>query len=65
MVHFLFNFFGVLIIFCIPFMYRIPIFLATKFASLASERKYLAFVYIIGVFFVIPGFFLGVTKLFG
>jgi len=65
MVHFLFNFFGVLIIYCIPFLCRIPIFLSTKFASLASERKYLAFVYIIGVFFVIPGFFLGVTKLFG
>ncbi len=65
MVHFLFNFFGVLIIYCIPFLCRIPIFLATKFASMASERKYLAFAYIIGVFFVIPGFFLGVTKLFG
>jgi sodium-dependent phosphate cotransporter len=65
MVHFLFNFFGVLIIYCIPFLCRIPILVATKFASLASERKYLAFVYIIGVFFVIPDFFLGMTKLFG
>lgn len=65
MVHFLFNFFGVLIIYCVPFLCRVPIFLAETFASMASERKYLAFVYIIGVFFVIPGFFLGITKLFG
>jgi sodium-dependent phosphate cotransporter len=65
MVHFLFNFFGVLIIYGIPFLCRLPIFLAESFANAACERKYLAFVYIFGVFFVIPGFFLGVTKLFG
>ncbi len=63
MVHLLYNFLGVVIIYGIPFLRRLPIQGAQTLALVASERKYLAFAYIIGVFFVIPGILLGFTAL--
>jgi len=64
MVHLLYNFFGVIIIYGIPFFCRLPIVWAESLANIVSERKYMAFVYMIGVFFVIPGFLLGATYIF-
>ncbi|MEM8781195.1 MAG: Na/Pi symporter, partial [Cyanobacteria bacterium P01_G01_bin.49] len=64
LVHMLYNTFGVVIIYGIPFLCRLPILSAQTLASVASERKSIAFAYIIGVFFVIPGMLLGATTIF-
>lgn len=63
LIHLLYNVIGVLVIYGIPFLRQLPIIGAQTLALVASERKYLAFVYIIGVFFVIPGMCLGITML--
>ncbi|NEP36491.1 MAG: Na/Pi cotransporter family protein [Moorea sp. SIO3B2] len=63
MVHLLYNVLGVVIIYGIPFLCRLPIVSAETLAAVASEGKAIAFAYIIGVFFVIPGILLGVTVL--
>ena len=63
MVHLLYNVLGVVIIFGIPFLAKLPIIGAETLAKVASERKVLAFAYIISVFFVIPGLLLAVTAL--
>ncbi|MEB3214124.1 MAG: Na/Pi symporter [Leptolyngbyaceae bacterium] len=63
MVHLLYNTLGVIIIYCIPFLCKLPVLGAETLASVASARKYLAFLYIISVFFVIPGLLLGITAL--
>lgn len=64
LVHMLYNTFGVIVIYGIPFLCRLPITCAQTLANVASERKAIAFTYIIGVFFVIPGLLLGSTALF-
>ena len=63
MVHMLYNFLGVVVIYGIPFLCQLPLIGAQKLADVASERKYLAFVYILGVFFVIPAILLGISTL--
>lgn len=63
MVHMLYNLLGVIVIYGIPFLCKLPILGAQTLANVASERKYLAFAYIISVFFVIPGILLGFTAL--
>ncbi|NEN95222.1 MAG: Na/Pi cotransporter family protein [Moorea sp. SIO1F2] len=64
MVHLIYNVLGVVIIYGIPFLCRLPIISAETLAAVASERKAIAFAYIIGVFFVIPGILLGATAIF-
>ncbi|MEM9218054.1 MAG: Na/Pi symporter [Cyanobacteria bacterium P01_F01_bin.150] len=63
MVHLLFNTLGVVLIYSIPFLCRLPLRGAETLAAVAAERKYLAFLYILSVFFVIPGLLLGWTAL--
>lgn len=63
MVHMLYNVLGVVVIYGIPFLCTLPLKGAQTLAKVASERKYLAFVYIIAVFFVVPGILLGITTL--
>jgi len=63
MVHMLYNFLGVVVIYGIPFLCQLPLIGAQKLADVASEGRYLAFVYILGVFFVIPAILLGVSTL--
>ncbi|MBE9097974.1 Na/Pi symporter [Vacuolonema iberomarrocanum] len=63
MVHLLYNTLGVVVIYGIPFLCRLPLIGAETLATVASERKYLAFAYIIAVFFLLPGLLLGVTAL--
>ncbi|MEM1239637.1 MAG: Na/Pi symporter [Cyanobacteria bacterium P01_H01_bin.26] len=63
MVHMLYNFLGVVVIYGIPFLCKLPLMGAQTLANVASERKYLAFMYIVSVFFVIPGILLGFTAL--
>ncbi|NET09597.1 MAG: Na/Pi cotransporter family protein [Symploca sp. SIO2B6] len=61
MVHFLFNVAGVIVIYGVPFLCRLPILGAETLANVATERKYLVFIYIITVFFLLPGLLLGIT----
>lgn len=63
MVHMLFNLLGVIVIYGIPFLCKLPTLGAQTLANVAAERKYLAFFYIISVFFVIPGLLLGFAAL--
>lgn len=63
MVHLLYNTLGVVIIYGIPFLCRLPIVGAETLAAVAADRKYLAFLYIVTVFFLIPGMLLGLTAL--
>jgi len=63
MVHMLYNVLGVVVIYCIPFLCGLPLRGAEALAAVASEKKYLAFAYIVSVFFVIPGLLLGITAL--
>ncbi len=64
LVHLLFNVFGVIVIFGIPLLRRVPLVCASSLAKLASERRAMAFLYIIGVFFLFPLACLGIYKLF-
>ncbi|MEL6222213.1 MAG: Na/Pi symporter [Cyanobacteria bacterium J06627_8] len=62
-VHLVYNTLSVLIVYGTPFLRPLPIMGAEKLAAVASERKYLALVYVLSVFFVIPGLLLGITTL--
>ncbi|NQT22849.1 MAG: Na/Pi symporter [Candidatus Omnitrophica bacterium] len=53
-VHLLFNLCGVLIFYPIKAIRTIPITLAKSLASAISEKRYLAFVYVGVVFFILP-----------
>ena len=64
LVHFMYNLFGVVVIYSIPWLARIPLLGAENLAAIASERKPLAFAYVVGVFFLIPAMFLGITTLY-
>ena len=64
LVHLIYNLFGVVVIYSIPWLSRLPLLGAERLAAIASERKVLAFVYVVGVFFLIPAMFLGITTLY-
>lgn len=63
-VHFLFNTFGVLCLYPIPLFRRIPINLAQRLGIVASQKRWLAFAYVFGIFFLIPFLLIFVSKLF-
>ena len=54
-VHLLYNVLGVAIIYGLPFLRDLPVKLAGKLANVATEHKLLVIVYVLGVFFAIPG----------
>lgn len=53
-IHLLYNVIGTVVIYGISFLRNLPIIGAETLAAIASDRKYLVFVYIICVFFLIP-----------
>jgi solute carrier family 34 (sodium-dependent phosphate cotransporter) len=61
LVHLLFNIAGVLLLYPIPFLRRIPLQVATKIGEWASKRRSMVFVYIILIFYAVP--FLGIVVL--
>ena len=63
-VHFLFNVTGVLFIYPIPVCRTIPIRLAKRLGILASRKRYYAFVYVLGIFFLLPALLIFISKLF-
>ncbi len=62
MVHLLYNLVGTIIIYGIPFLRNTPIWSAKNLAKIASDREYLAIVYIITTFFLIPAILLIFTR---
>lgn len=54
MIHFLFNFIGVCLIFGVPFLRRIPMICASLLARQAIRRRSIALAYVLGVFFIAP-----------
>ena len=54
LVHLLFNVFGILLIYPIPKIRYIPVLLAEKLSDIAVHKKWLAVVYVVIAFIVIP-----------
>lgn len=54
MVHVLFNFFGVLILFPIPQIRRIPILIAEQLGTLSAKHRAVGICYVLVLFFLIP-----------
>lgn len=61
--HFLFNLVGTLLIYPIPAIRRIPIRLAAGLGALGSRSRYVAIAFVLGLFFVIPGLLIFVTRM--
>ena len=53
-VHLLFNISGILLIYPVEAVRRIPLRLADALASLASRRRWIAMTYIIILFYAVP-----------
>ncbi|NCC32178.1 MAG: Na/Pi cotransporter family protein [Chloroflexia bacterium] len=64
LVHLFFNLFGTLIIFGIPFLRNLPVVGSERLGVAASERPWVAFAYLGGVFFALPLLLLGLSMLF-
>jgi sodium-dependent phosphate cotransporter len=62
--HFLFNLTGTVCIYPIKFFRVVPISLAKAFGDLAATKRWYAFVYVIGVFFLVPTLLIIISKLF-
>ncbi|MBU0468220.1 MAG: Na/Pi symporter [Candidatus Omnitrophica bacterium] len=62
-VHLLFNCLGVLFIFPIHAVRRIPIRLAQGLGELAYKNRSIAFFYVFGLFFVLPGILILISKM--
>lgn len=54
-VHFLFNLIGAVAIYPVPLFRRIPLMLAKELGNLAYEKRRYAILYVLGMFFVMPG----------
>lgn len=54
LVHFLFNFAAVSLIYGLPFLRHVPIFIAQRLARLAKTWKLFPVIYVLGIFFTIP-----------
>ena len=63
-IHLTYNFLGVVVIYGVPWFRFLPVKAAEWLGETAAENKLVALGYILGVFFVIPGLCLGVTKMF-
>ena len=63
LVHLLYNLFGVIVIYGIPFLRELPIKGAETLADVAVKNKLVALGYIAGMFFVIPFVLIGVSNL--
>ena len=58
LVHFLFNFLAVVVIYGIPFLRELPLKGAEKLADVGTKNKLLALAYVVGTFFILPGLIL-------
>lgn len=58
LVHFFFNFLAVALIYGVPFLRELPLQAAERLAEVGSNNKFMAFAYVLGTFFVLPGLML-------
>jgi solute carrier family 34 (sodium-dependent phosphate cotransporter) len=65
LVHFFYNIFSILIVFGIPFLRNVPVWGATKLADLAMKRKLYVLIYVLGLYIILPGMLLVVSKAMG
>ncbi len=65
LVHLFFNLFAIILIYSIPFLRNIPVFIAENLSILAQRNKAYVMAYILGVFFVGPLFVIGLSRLMG
>lgn len=65
LVHFFFNLSAIILIYTLPFLRNIPLFMAEKLSMLAIRNKAYVLAYIIVVFFIGPLSVIGVSRLFG
>lgn len=61
MVHLLYNIFGVSLVYGTPFLRNLPIQGAEKLAEVAHQRRSVAALYVLSVFFIIPGILVAFT----
>lgn len=59
----LYNLFGVILFYPIPFLRRIPLKIAMKLGDTTAKYRWFPIVYIISIFFLMPGFFLALSLL--
>lgn len=64
LIHLVYNTLGVVVIYGVPFLRALPLMGAEWLAGLASERKMYALLYVLSVFFVVPGVLIFLTQLF-
>ncbi|MCG8345003.1 MAG: Na/Pi symporter [Chlorobiales bacterium] len=64
-VHLLYNVSGVLVIYGLPFLRVLPVRAAEILSNVAVRNKLFALVYIIGVFFLIPGVLIAISEQLG
>jgi solute carrier family 34 (sodium-dependent phosphate cotransporter) len=62
LVHLFFNITGILIFYPIQFMRQIPINLARGLANLSADRKWVAVVFVLVVFFIVPLVFISLSR---
>lgn len=62
-VHLLFNTTGILIIYPLKRIRRIPLAMAKKMGEIGSKKPLLAFAYVLTVFFVIPGLLIFISRM--
>merc|ERR1711971_1156181 len=62
LVHLFYNLIGILIFYPIPFL-RFPIPLCKKLGKITATYRWFAIVYVVGMFFVMPGFFVLLTMI--
>jgi sodium-dependent phosphate cotransporter len=62
LVHLLFNISGILLIYPLKAIRNIPIRLAQGLARKTADRKYYAFMYMVGIFFIMPFIFVLIDK---
>lgn len=55
LVHLLYNLFAALVIFCLPFLRRIPTWAATTLARFGADNKLYVVAWVLGVFLILPG----------
>jgi solute carrier family 34 (sodium-dependent phosphate cotransporter) len=65
LVHLLYNIAGVIVIYGIPFLRKLPIIASEKLAEITVKNKFFALAYMLAVFFVIPFVLIGGSRLLG
>ncbi|TVQ48357.1 MAG: Na/Pi cotransporter family protein [Saprospirales bacterium] len=64
LVHFFFNLFGILLIYCIPLLRNIPVYMSEKMAAMSQKNKFFVMGYILGVFFITPLLLIWLARMF-